>query len=105
MSEIIFNSPQPKESTMQSQIDSFQTTLASLNQQVIILQETLQERDQEIAELELRLVQQSNQIVVSASDDSNPSVKINETPGIVGIIIDLLRFIFWPKRDASAQKF
>lgn len=54
MSEIVFN-PQNQEQSnqqdLQSQIQNLQTTLASLNQQIIILQEALQERDQQIKRL------------------------------------------------------
>ena len=45
MSEIVFNAPITS-GDLQTQVESMQTTLASLNQQVIILQEALQERDQ-----------------------------------------------------------
>lgn len=48
MSQIYFNSPS---SDQNDQIESFQTTLASLNQRLVSLQEALQEREREIAKL------------------------------------------------------
>ncbi len=66
MSEIVFNSPTT---------ENFQTTLASLNQQVIILQKTLQEKDAEIAELK-------------------KDTKSDQTLTIVGALINLYKFIF-----------
>ncbi len=77
MSEIVFNAPQ---SSLQDQIVNFQTTLASLNQQVISLQEALQERDQEIAEL-------------TASRASPCEAKTDETLTIVGLFINLYKFL------------
>lgn len=74
MSEIRFNTPQSAPPDFQSQIDNFQTTLASLNQQVISLQETLQQRDQEIARLKESTFQ-------------------DETLTIVGLFINLYKFL------------
>lgn len=83
MSEIVFNSPSPNPSPLNSQVENFQTTLASLNQQVIILQEALQERDQEIANLKTKLV-------------SEVKSDVDETLTIVGILINLYKLIFLP---------
>ena len=77
MSEIVFNSPPPNPSSLNSQVENFQTTLASLNQQVIFLQETLQEREQEIKGLK------ENQYV-------------DNTLTIVGALIRLYRLLFTP---------
>ena len=84
MSEIRFNVPQSSsadlQSDLQSQIENFQTTLASLNQQVISLQEALQERDQQIAELK--------------TFKARPcETKTDETLTIVGLFINLYKFL------------
>lgn len=84
MSEIVFNAPQSTPSELQSQIENFQTTLASLNQQVISLQEALQQRDQEIAELKTELV---------AFKVRPCEAKTDETLTIVGLFINLYKFL------------
>lgn len=84
MSEIVFNSSTPQ-ANLESQVESLQTTLASLNQRVYVLQESVQEKDQEIAELTNRLVQQSEGAPVAGSDN---------TLTIVGALINLYKFIF-----------
>lgn len=88
MSEIIFNATQPS-TNFESQIDNLQTTLASLNQQVIFLQEKLQEKDQDIAELEMRL-------------SSTPEQPEDETLTIVGAVIKLYQYIFPPGKDINS---
>ncbi len=69
MSQIYFNSP------VNDQIENFQTTLASLNQKVISLQETLQEKDSEINTLK-------------------ENTKTDQTLTIVGALIKLYQYIF-----------
>ncbi len=88
MSEIFFNSAQSNQSSMQSQIENFQTTLASLNQQVIILQERIAEKDQEIADLQMRLIEQS-----PLDSKISPS---DSTLTIVGALIKLYKSVFLP---------
>lgn len=78
MSEIVFNSP-TSEPSLKDQVENFQTTLASLNQQVYILQEVIQEKDQEIARLK---------------ESKNTSQ--DETLTIVGALIKLYQYIFPP---------
>lgn len=86
MSEIIFNPRTAvSEVDLRSQVENLQTTLASLNQQVIILQEALQERDQEIAELKAKNTPQ-------VGFDSW-GVKRDQTLTIVGALINLYKFI------------
>ncbi|MBI2330377.1 hypothetical protein HYU94_03225 [Candidatus Daviesbacteria bacterium] len=80
MSEIVFNSPKPE-------VENFQTTLATLNQQVIILREALQERDQEIAKLKENTSQVS---------PGSWEVKKDETLTIVGAFIKLYQYVFLP---------
>lgn len=69
MSQIYFNSP------VNDQIENFQTTLASLNQKVISLQESVQEKDTEI---------------MSLKEDT----KTDQTLTIVGALIKLYQYIF-----------
>lgn len=78
MSEIVFNSP-TSEPSLKDQVENFQTTLASLNQQVYILQEVIQEKDQEIARLK-----------------ENKNTSQDETLTIVGALIKLYQYIFPP---------
>ncbi len=81
--------------SLESQIENLQTTLASLNQQVIILQEALQEKDQEIAELEMKLVQGSQ-------TTSQQQMYKDDTLTIAGLLINLYKFLFQPGKDRSA---
>lgn len=100
MSEIVFNAPIPIESgpattsNLQSQIENLQTTLASLNQQVIILQEALAERDQKIKDLEMRLLSSASQTW------SGSTRSTDNTLTIVGVLINLYKFIFPPGKAA-----
>ena len=84
MSEIVFNPPK-------SEVENFQTTLATLNQQVIILRETLQERDQEIAKLKENTSQVS---------PGSWEAKKDETLTIVGAFIKLYQYVFLPGKAA-----
>jgi hypothetical protein len=79
MSQIYFNSP------VNDQIENFQTTLASLNQKVISLQESVQEKDAEIAKL------QGNTLQVGPD---SWRVRSDETLTIVGALIKLYQYIF-----------
>lgn len=87
MSEIIFNSPTPVKSdsdlSLETHVDSLQTTLASLNQQVIFLQEAVQERDQEIVDLRSR---------ASPCEAKQP----DQTLTVVAALIKLFKFITSP---------
>ena len=89
MSEIVFNSPTPA-GDLQTQIESLQTTLASLNQQVIILQEALQEKDQEIADLKMRLSESVGSTAVERP------LRVDDTLTIIGALIKLYKFVFPP---------
>lgn len=93
MSEIIFNPPTSVPS-LESQIDSMQTTLASLNQQVIILQEAVQERDQKIAQLEIQLSQNNQAMPVETSTP----LRVDNTLTIVGALVNLYKFAFPPRK-------
>lgn len=91
MSEIVFNAPPSND--LKSQVDNLQTTLASLNQQVIILQESLQERDQKIKELEMRLSE-------CKSVEGMEKTRTDDTLTIVGTFIKLYKFFFPPGKAA-----
>lgn len=100
MSEIVFNAPPPP-SDLQSQVENLQTTLASLNQQVIILQEFLQERDEKIKDLEMRLSEclLASQ-TMSESTLVEKSPRIDNTLTILGVLVNLYRFFFPPGKAA-----
>lgn len=103
MSEIVFNAPKSSssnEDNLRSQIENLQTTLASLNQQVIILQEAVQERDHKIAKLEMEL-SQLNQGAVIKEDFSSPSEHIDNTLTVVGALIKLYQFVTSPGKAAT----
>lgn len=89
MSEIVFNSPEFTPS-LQTQIDSLQTTLASLNQQVIILQEAVQDRDQKITDLQAQLASQT------WSGRLDEAKRQDNTLTIIGALINLYKFAFLP---------
>ena len=111
MSEIVFNSL-PSETSLQSQVLSFQTTLASLNQQVITLQEALQEKDLEIAELQTKQVEPSPIVIGSQASPYKArayearaykaKTHTDQTLTIIGILINLYRFVFPPGKDSPA---
>jgi len=95
MSEIVFNAPKFEKSPqtdLESQIENLQTTLASLNQQIIILQEALQERDQKIAELEMKLAANGATLKLPRADN---------TLTIVGLFINLYQLITRPREDSA----
>lgn len=79
-----------------SQIDSLQTSLASINQQVISLQERLQEREQEIADLKSRLP--STVIEPAGTVPSLPQPKKDSTLTLTEALVNLYKFIFWPRK-------
>ncbi len=88
MSEILFNAPVAS-GDLVSQVDNLQTTLASLNQQVIFLQETLVERDEKIKDLESQLSERKNM-------ENQEKSHTDSTLTIVGVLINLYKFIFPP---------
>ncbi|OGE29591.1 hypothetical protein A2867_00315 [Candidatus Daviesbacteria bacterium RIFCSPHIGHO2_01_FULL_40_11] len=92
MSEIVFNAPITS-GDLQTQVESMQTTLASLNQQVIILQEALQERDQKIKDLEMRLSE-------CKGVKDKEKLHTDNTLTIVGVLINLYKFLFPPGKAA-----
>lgn len=80
--------------SLKSQIDSLQTTLGSINQQIITLQETLQAREEEIAQLK----RATPPIMVTPPSDK-PVQQPDNTLTIVGALINLYKFIFPPGKE------
>lgn len=78
---------------LQSQVKDLQVTLASVNQQLITLQETIQLREQEISDLKTKL-----NMMPSPSEPVPPQE--DHTLTIVGALINLYQFIF-PARKES----
>lgn len=74
-----------------AQVESLQTSLASLNQQVIFLQEGLLERDQQINNLRAQLTK---------GDGVPPPKPEDNTLTIVDALINLYRFIFPPGKES-----
>lgn len=93
MSEIVFNSPTSTPS-LQSQVESLQTTLASLNQQIIILQEALQERDKKIAQMETQLTEYNQTI---PADFGTPK-RVDNTLTLIGLLVNLYNYAFPPRK-------
>lgn len=89
--EIMFNqavTPSQEAQDLRSQVDSLQTTLATINQQIIFLQESLVQRDQQINQLK----KEENSVKVESN-----SV---ESVSIIQALINLYNFIF-PRRIES----
>ncbi len=85
---------------LESQIDNLQTSLSSINQQVINLQETVLEKDREIQDLKNRF-RESPPIVISPPPSTLPPVqpapKVDTTVTLVGALFNLYKFIFPPR--------
>lgn len=95
MTAIVFNAP-ASENSLESQVKNLQTTLASLNQQIIILQEELQKRDQEIADFKTRLAES----VYAPAVLPNQPDKVDDTLTVAGAIIKLYQLVFPPGKAA-----
>lgn len=110
MSEIVFNplkQSQISAPDLQSQIENLQTTLASLNQQVIFLQEALQEKDKEISELKMKLAEKEAALQMWSVGPKDQGFKarerrIDETMTIIGALISLYKFAVSPGKEISA---
>ena len=72
--------------SLKSQVDSLQTTLASVNQQVIFLQEAIQEKDQQI-----------NDFKQQPTPVPGNQLPLDHTVTIVGVLMSLYKFIFPPR--------
>jgi hypothetical protein len=84
-----------------SQINGLQTSLASINQQIITLRETLQEREAEIKSLKAQIVSTpvSPSMPPSPPVDNAPAVPApDNTLTIVGALINLYKFLFPAKK-------
>jgi len=79
----------PATSDLASQVESLQSSLATVNQQAISLQQNLQERDQEIVELKKCLKETPTQ----------PMPKVDETLTIVQALINLYQFALQPRKE------
>lgn len=83
---------------LKSQVESLQTSLGSINQQIITLQEALQSREEEIA-----LLKKTTPEVVINPPVNQPSEKPVQQPDntltIVGALINLYKFIFSPGKE------
>ena len=76
-------------SDLKSQVDSLQTSLASLNQQVVYLQEAIQEKDAENNDLRQKL-----------AIPTQVDVPIDHTLTLVGALINLYKFVFPPGKES-----
>lgn len=79
-------------SSLQSQVDSLQTTLASVNQQVIFLQESLQEKDAQIKDLKEKIPYPQ-----PTPPDNQPHPDTTLT--LVGALINLYKFMFPARKE------
>lgn len=88
--------------SLKSQVESLQTTLASLNQNVISLKEVLHERENEIAKMKSRLVSPEVIIAPSNETDETTDSKSKSVPDttltIIQALFNLYKFIFWPRK-------
>lgn len=74
--------------SLKSQVDNLQTSLSSVNQQVFTLQETIQEKDQEISKLKTSSPPLPASLPLPPAPDSSLT--------IIGALINLYKFIFPP---------
>ena len=80
---------------LKNQIDNMQTSLTSVNQQLLILQESLKEKDEEISRLRVQL----NQPQPSTNGSPQPAPKPSDnTLTITDLLINLYKFIFMPRK-------
>lgn len=91
MSEIVFQ-PKKVDLSLRSEVENLQTTLASLNQRIFVLQEAVAQKDQEIADLKIRAIEASAAVLQTTSGKP----KIDETLSIVGAAIKLFKFATSP---------
>lgn len=82
---------------LKSQVDSLQTSLASVNQQAISLQEALQERDQQIAQLKQQLKSSSSDTLTHRYTDTP---EVDTTLTITDALINLYKSVFLPRRES-----
>lgn len=83
--------------SLRDQISNMQTSLTSINQQVLILQESLKAKDQEINNL------RSNGLTATTTP-REPSVvlpKVDNTLTLTDLAVNLFKFIFWPRSAGS----
>lgn len=86
---IMFNTPE-QEASARAQIKNFQTTLASLNQQVISLQEALKSRDEVITRLRSE-----------SPHAQEESTRIDETHTIGGLLVKFFNYFFVPGKAVN----
>lgn len=78
---------------LQDQLDNLQASLASLNQQVISLQQSVGEKDNQINMLKIGMSEQPVAVI------STPP-KIDTSLTIVGALINLYSFLFPPRKES-----
>lgn len=69
---------------LKDQVDNMQTSLSSINGQVLILQEALQQKDREMAELRAK--------------STHPTGAQDTTLTVAGILINIFKFLFLPRK-------
>ncbi len=90
----------PDPSILESQVNNLQTSLASVNQQLIFLQEALQEREQEINILKAAAAA-LQPVLPQPAQLGTTEIRVDTTLTIVGALINLYQIIFPPgKADA-----
>lgn len=79
-----------KASDLETQVGSLQTSLASVNQQLILLREALQEREQELNKLKA---------ISSSPAENNSKPKIDQTLTIIQTLVNLYKFLLPPRKE------
>lgn len=98
--------PQDQLEMLKNQIDSLQTSLASVNQQAIFLQEALQERDQLIGELKKQLAaKQSDTLIHSPRGEASSKTgeagrHTDTTLTIIQALVNLYKFALLPRKES-----
>lgn len=79
--------------SLKNQVDNMQTSLTSVNQQLLILQESLKEKDEELSRLRAQLNQPS-----SNGQVESPNPPSDNTLTITDLLVNLFKFIFMPRK-------
>lgn len=83
---------------LKDQINNMQTSLTSINQQVLLLQEALQEKDSEVKQLRAQI----GQIPSNGTPAQTPSPASKPPPdntlSLVDLFVNLYKFIFVPRK-------
>lgn len=89
---------------LSDQLSNLQASLSSLNGQVINLQKNVGEKDNQISWLKTGMADQPVAVISNPTPPTpqvNPDLpKPDNTLTIAGVLINLYKFLFWPRKDS-----